>query len=64
MDQYQNRDWFIALEKSYAKRGIVFQEELQRSDKSSLELAQEAMDYPVSAAIHEIPAVFESREED
>ena len=64
VEQYQNREWFIALEKSYAKRGLVFRDEIRRSDKNSLILAQEAMDYPISAAIKEIPNVFESGEEE
>ncbi len=63
LEQYQHREWFIALEKSYKKRGIVFQEEISRADKSSLELAQEAMDYPISEALIEIPRLLAGEEE-
>lgn len=51
---YHNREWYIALEKSYNKRGLNFLDEVTRTDKTSIELAQEAMEYPVSSALIDI----------
>ena len=57
MDLYHGRGWFMALEKSYASRGLDFIEEVQ-SDKNSILLAQEAMEYPISKAFAQIPLLF------
>ena len=43
-ETYHNKEWFLALEKSYAKRGIRFMDEVLNSEKTSYQLAQEAME--------------------
>lgn len=61
---YRNKEWFLALEKSYAKRGISLMDEVLNSDKESYQLAQEAMELPISKALNQIPAFFDTIEED
>ena len=61
---YRNKEWFLALEKSYAKRGIILMDEVINSDKESYQLAQEAMELPISKALNQIPAFFDTIEED
>ena len=61
---YHNKEWFIALEKAYAKRGLVFMNEVLNTEKTSYQLAQEAMEYPISKAFGQIPVLFNSEEED
>lgn len=63
-EQYHSRDWFMALEKSYGKRGINFMEEVLTSDKNSIQLAQEAMELPLSKAFEQIPLFYNLMEED
>lgn len=64
VETYHNKEWFLALEKSYAKRGILFIEEVLNSDKTSYQLAQEAMELPLSKAFSQIPMLFDVTEED
>jgi len=61
---YHSKEWFIALEKAYAKRGLVFMDEVLNTEKTSYQLAQEAMEYPISKAFGQIPVLFNSEEED
>lgn len=61
---YHNKEWFLALEKSYAKRGITFMNEVFNPEKSSYQLAQEAMELPLSKAFDQIPLFFDTTEED
>lgn len=63
-ETYHNKEWFLALEKSYAKRGIRFMDEVLNSEKTSYQLAQEAMELPISKAINQIPVFFDTTEED
>ena len=63
-ETYHNKEWFLALEKSYAKRGITFMEEVLNPEKTSYQLAQEAMELPLSKAFDQIPIFFETTEED
>lgn len=63
-EQYHNREWFIALEKSYAKRGINFMDEVLNSEKNSIQLAQEAMELPLSKAFEQIPLFYNMMEDD
>ena len=64
VETYHNKEWFLALEKSYAKRGILFIEEVLNSDKTSYQLAQEAMELPLSKAFSQSPMLFDVTEED
>lgn len=61
---YHNKEWFIALEKAYLRRGITFMEEVLNSEKTSYLLAQEAMELPLSKAFNQIPVFFDTIEED
>lgn len=63
-ETYRNKEWFISLEKAYAKRGIVFMEEVLNTEKTSYQLAQEAMELPLSRALDQIPAFYSESEED
>lgn len=63
-ETYHNKEWFIALEKAYLKRGIAFMEEVLNSEKTSYQLAQEAMELPLSKAFNQIPIFFDTTEED
>ncbi|MBD5543837.1 MAG: hypothetical protein HDR01_06275 [Lachnospiraceae bacterium] len=63
-ETYHNKEWFLSLEKSYSKRGVVFMEEVLNAEKTSYQLAQEAMELPLSKALHQIPAFYETTEED
>lgn len=63
-ETYHNKEWFIALEKSYSKRGIEFMEEVNNPEKTSYQLAQEAMELPLSKAFDQIPIFFDTTEED
>lgn len=63
-ETYRNKEWFISLEKAYAKRGIVFMDEVLNTEKTSYQLAQEAMELPLSRALDQIPAFYNESEED
>lgn len=63
-ETYRNREWFIALEKSYEKRGLKFMDEVLNEDKTSYQLAQEAMELPISNAFTQLQTLFASVEED
>lgn len=63
-ETYHNKEWFLALEKSYSKRGVVFMEEVLNAEKTSYQLAQEAMELPLTKALNQIPAFYETTEED
>lgn len=63
-EQYHNKDWFLALEKSYLKRGITLMDEVLTSEKNSIQLAQEAMELPLSKAFEQIPLFYTMMEDD
>lgn len=63
-ETYHGKEWFIALEKAYAKRGSSFMNEVLNTEKTSYQLAQEAMELPLSKAFDQIPVFFSSGEED
>lgn len=63
-EQYHGKDWFIAIEKSYAKRGVNFMDEVLNIDKNSITLAQEAMELPISKAFSQIPMFYAVGEEE
>jgi hypothetical protein len=60
---YHNKEWFLALEKAYSKRGIIFMDEVLNSDKTSYQLAQEAMELPLSKAFAQIPVFYDTEED-
>ena len=64
IEMYKNREWFMALEKAYAKRSMNFLDEVLNIDKSSYKLAQEIMELPISNALNKIPLLLNEFEED
>ncbi len=63
IDLYQGKAWFKALEKSYQDRGKLLIEEIE-SEKTSILLAQEAMELPISQAFRQIPLLVNASEEE
>lgn len=49
IEENRLRDWYQSLELAYSNRGINLEEEIT-SDKTAIELAQEAMDMPINKA--------------
>ena len=47
----EGKAWFVSLNKAYEKRGINFIDEIQSEEKTSVQLAQEAMEIPLSEAL-------------
>lgn len=64
IDIYHNKEWFIAIDKAYAKRGLSLVDEVLNTEKTSFQLAQEAMEYPLSRAFDQIPIFYDISEED
>ena len=62
-NQYEGKQWYVSLNKSYAKRGVDFIKEVMESDKSSIVLAQDAMEFPLTQAFDVITDLFEDEEE-
>lgn len=62
-ETYRNKEWFIALERAYLKRGILFMDEVFNPEKTSYQLAQEAMELPISKAFEQIPIFFDTTED-
>lgn len=50
-DMYQNLEWYVALEQAYKKRGQNFVQDINDSDKTSYQIAQEIMELPICAAL-------------
>ncbi|MEF9917423.1 MAG: hypothetical protein RR746_08705 [Lachnospiraceae bacterium] len=59
----QGKSWFISLDKSYEKRGVNFINEINDELKTSVQLAQEAMELPLSKAFSAFAELFESMED-
>ena len=64
IDNYSGRNWYVTLSKAYEKRGIDLADELLNSDKTSVQLAQEAMELPLNAALRKFADLFENGEEE
>ena len=64
IDNYAGRNWYISLFKAYKKRGVDLEDELLNSDKTSVQLAQEAMELPLNAALRKFADLFENSEEE
>ena len=60
----EGKAWFISLDKAYAKRGLNFVEEIMNDEKTSIQLAQEAMELPLSNAFTMLSELYETEEED
>lgn len=64
IDNYEGRNWYISLSKAYEKRGVNLEGELQNTEKTSVQLAQEAMELPLNAALSKFADLFENGEEE
>lgn len=64
IDNYAGRNWYISLSKAYEKRGVDLENEILNSDKTSVQLAQEAMELPLNAALRKFADLFENSEEE
>lgn len=64
IDNYSGRNWYVSLSKAYEKRGVDLEDELLNSDKTSVQLAQEAMELPLNAALRKFADLFENGEEE
>ena len=64
IDNYSGRNWYVSLSKAYEKRGVDLEDELLNSDKTSVQLAQEAMELPLDAALRKFADLFENGEEE
>lgn len=66
-DGIENNDgkkWFISLSKAYEKRGIDIDDEIKNNEKTSVQLAQEAMELPLTSALKRLSEIFETNEEE
>ena len=63
IENNEYKKWFISLVKSYEKRGVNLIDVINSSEKTSVELAQEAMEYPLNSALKELTEVFDNVEE-
>ena len=64
IDNYSGRNWYISLSRAYEKRGVNLEDEILNSEKPSVQLAQEAMELPLNAALTKIAELFENVEEE
>lgn len=53
IETYENREWFIALERNYLAKGIDFRDEIR--DKDAFRLAQEVMLLPLTKSFEHLP---------
>ncbi len=58
IEEYRLRDWYQSLELSYANKGINLEDEIV--EKTAIELAQEAMDFPINKAFESIPMLIDN----
>lgn len=64
IENYAGTNWYISLSKAYEKRGVDLENEMLYSDKTSVQLAQEAMELPLNAALRKFADLFETGEEE
>lgn len=64
VERYSGRRWFIALENSYRKKGVDLRDEILNDERKSIELAQEAMQLPISKALSQISSFYDQEGED
>ncbi|MEG0181113.1 MAG: hypothetical protein RR657_04425 [Peptostreptococcaceae bacterium] len=60
----QGKIWYISLGKAYEKRGVNFVDEINDDTKTSIQLAQEAMELPLSKALYTFSELFENMEDE
>lgn len=64
IESNEGKAWFLSLNKAYEKRGIDFIDEIQSEEKTSVQLAQEAMEIPLSEALVMLSELFDNVEEE
>lgn len=64
IEDNEGKAWFVSLNKAYDKREINFIDEIQSEGKTSVQLAQEAMEIPLSEALVMLSELFENAEEE
>ena len=62
IDDHGSKHWFLSLKAAYRRRKIDLAEYLLREEKSSLELAQEVMNLPLTKALENLNHVFDAEE--
>lgn len=62
IEAHQGKAWYISLNKAYEKRGVNFIDEIRNDLKTSVQLAQEAMELPLSKALSMLSELFENLE--
>lgn len=60
----EGKAWFVSLNRAYKKRGISFIDEIMNEEKTSIELAQEAMELPLNKALAMMSELYEGDEEE
>lgn len=61
---YESRHWYISLSRAYDKRGVSLKDELINAEKTSVQLAQEAMELPINMALRKLVDLFENVDEE
>lgn len=62
VDNYSSKHWFLSLKAAYRRRKIDLAEYLLREENTSLKLAQETMDLPLSKALDSLNHVFDAED--
>lgn len=63
IETHSGKSWYISLDKAYEKRGVSFLKEVLNTEKSSVVLAQEAMELPLNKALHMMSEVYDIGED-
>ncbi len=58
IENYKTRNWYVSLNIKYKKRGINLEDEISSEDKTSFQLAQEAMSLPLNTALNMVSDIF------
>lgn len=64
IESNQGKAWYISLDNAYEKRGVNFIDEIKDDTKTSVQLAQEAMEMPLSKALSMFTELFDNMEEE
>lgn len=64
IENNDSKKWFISLSKAYEKRGINLENEIRSNEKTSIKLAQEAMELPLTLALKTLLDILGTNEEE
>ena len=64
IESNQGKTWYISLDMAYEKRGVNFIEEINDETKTSIQLAQEAMELPLGKALAMFTELLENLEDE